>query len=140
MKGPLHVKIIVALFCLCLTSAANAGPTSADPFGRVSLSGVYASETTQADDEELDGSALVARGDVGVRLNPKGNVSRLQASSSYYAYSTRLDRWSNSLEAEQSIRVGKGLVLSIEGTAATKSADPRKPLDRSGAAAGPGDS
>ena len=113
------MKSIVAIGTLCLASAANAGPTSAEPFGRIALSGIYASEASQADDEELDGSALVARGDAGVRFNPRGNVSRVQVTTNYYSYSTRKDRWSNGLEAEQTFRLGKGLNISLEGAAAT---------------------
>ncbi len=119
MKGLPQVNIVVPLLALCFASAASAGPTSADPFGRVSLSGIYASETSQADDEELDGSALVARGDVGVLFNPRGNTSRIQATSSYYSYFTRKDRWSHNLEAEQSFRLKKGLTVSVEAAAAT---------------------
>jgi hypothetical protein len=111
------VKRITALVALCLASAANAGPTGAEPFGRIALSGIYASETSQADDEELDGSALVARGDFGVRVNPRGNVTRLQATSNYYRYFSRKDRWSNGLEAEQTFRFGKGVIISLEGAA-----------------------
>lgn len=119
MKGPFNVRVIASFILLCLASAANARSTSAEPFGRASLSGVYSSETAQADDEELDGSALVARGDIGVRFDPRRNMTRLQATSSYFGYFTRDDRWSNSLEAEQLFRLQKGLSVSVEGAGAT---------------------
>jgi len=113
------VKVIVPVVLLAMASAADAAPKKTEAFGRASLTGVHSSQTGQTDDEELDGSALVARGDIGVRLDPRGNTSRLQVTSSYYGYFDRNDRWSNGVEAEQLFRLRKGLTIGVEGAAVT---------------------
>lgn len=104
---------------LLLASHATFATAATDPYGGVSLSGVYSSETSQSEDEELDGSALIARAYAGLRLDPRGNSTRFQVASSYFGYFDREDRWSNAVEAEQLIKVGTDLSFSLEGTAAT---------------------
>ena len=113
--------VLKSITCSILLAALLAGPAWAapDPYGGVSLSGIYAEDEPRGEDEELDGSALVARGFVGVRLDPDRNTTRLQASSSYYGYLDRKDRWSNAAEAEQQLRLGQDFALSIEGSGAT---------------------
>lgn len=83
------------------------------------MSGIYSNDSRSGEDEELDGSALVARGYAGIRLNPDGNSTRLQGSSSYFAYLDRDDRWSNAVEGEQMLRLGPNLTLGVEASAAT---------------------
>ncbi|MEO7654938.1 MAG: hypothetical protein ABIS23_04545 [Sphingomicrobium sp.] len=105
-----------------LLSASAAGAAAApnpDPYAGVSLSGVYSSETLLAESEDLDGSALVARGYAGLRFNPRGNSTRVQLASNYFGYFDRKDRWSNSFEAEQELRLGRNTAFSIEGSAAS---------------------
>lgn len=112
------MRILPLTVLSCAVAAAPAAAAS-DPYGGVSLSGVYSSETALAESEELDGSALVARGYAGVRLNTGAGVTRLQAASSYYGYFNRDDRWSNALEAEQVIRLGDKVSFSVEAAAAS---------------------
>ncbi len=103
---------------LCVLAAPVSGQS--DVYGGASVSGIYSSSSGLVFDEDSDGSAIVGRGYAGVRWRPDGDTTRLQGSSTYYAYlSGRKDRWSNAIEAEQSIVVGKGVALSVEGSAAT---------------------
>lgn len=126
-------------FCsvLIIVLSTAAGPALAqDHYGGVSLSGVYSSETSLTDSEELDGSALVARGYAGVRFNPRGNTTRLQAATNYYNYFDRENRWSNAVEAEQGLRLGKDAILSVEAAAASNVLTlERRSTDQTGVAA-----
>lgn len=122
---------------LLLSIAVAASPArAADPYGGASLSGVYSSEGGDLTDEELGGSALVARGYAGVRLNPTGNSTRFQAASSYFGYFDRKDRWSNGIEAEQMVRLGSDTIVSVEGAAASNVLTlERRSTDQAGLAA-----
>lgn len=107
-------------FGLLLAGAAVPGTAAAqEAYGGASMSGIYSTESSLTETEELDGSALVARGYAGVRFDPDGNTTRLQAASNYFGYFERKDRWSNAVEAEQSLRLGRGTTFSVEGSAAT---------------------
>lgn len=130
-------RLVKYLSACVLLLAATASPAAAyDPYGGVSLSGIYSSETSLEDTEELDGSAVVARGYAGVRFNPKANITRLQVSSSYYSYLDRENRWSNAVEAEQLVRLGKGTSFSVEASGATNVLTlERRSTDQAGLAA-----
>jgi len=104
---------------VCAGVVGAAPAASQDGYGGVSLSGVYASETSLEDTEELDGSAMVARGYAGVRIDPDGDTTRIQLSGTYFGYFQRKDRWSNALEAEQMLRMGRDVTFSLEGSAAS---------------------
>ena len=132
---PLRLGIAFALSCTGAAGAAQAaGPA---PYGGASLSGVYSSESSVNDEsEELDGSALVARGYAGVRFDPSGDTTRLQVASSHFGYFEREDRWSNAFEAEQVLQFGGDASFSLEGSAASNLLTlERRSTDQVGAAA-----
>lgn len=137
MKKGLFIVIVPVASLLFMTgSAAPAAAGTQEPYAGMSLSGIYSTETSLADTEELDGSALVARAYAGVRLNPRANTTRLQAATNYFAYFERKDRWSNAVEAEQVLRLGRNVSFSIEGSAATNVLTlERRSTDQAGLAA-----
>ncbi len=133
-KGSFQVNIRCVILLLAAGAQSPAAAAGYDPYGAVSLSGVYSTETFLDEVEELDGSALVARGYAGVRFNPRGNSTRFQVASNYFGYFDRENRWSNRVEAEQVLRLGNDAYFSIEASAASNVLT----LERHGAAAADG--
>lgn len=110
---------IIRLSCLALVGVAGAAAAAPEPYGEISLGGTYSSESSVDETDDLDGSAIVARTSVGVRLDPTGDTTRIQGSSNYFGYFDREDRWSNGLEVEQFLRLSKDVLFSLEGSAVT---------------------
>lgn len=112
----------LGLFLFASAGLATASPALAQDFyGGASASAIYSTSDADDPEDEIDGSAMVTRGYAGARWNPKGDVTRVQASSSYFGYleQGRQDRWSNALEAEQQLRLGAKARLSAELSAAS---------------------
>ncbi len=106
-------------FVLVCTGLAGPAPAAGqDSYGGISLSGAYSSETSFPETEELDGSAFVARGYAGARLDSDRNTARIEFSSAYFGYFERKDRWSNALEVQQTLQLGPEVTFSVEGSAA----------------------
>jgi hypothetical protein len=108
------IRNTVALLSLLTSSAALAA--GEDPFGELSV-GVIASDNGGQESEDLQSSSAVLEGTVGLRVGPAARQTRIQATSTYYAYFQKKDRWRNSAEVEQSLRLGKGAELSVEAGA-----------------------
>lgn len=107
---------------LLLLAAAVAPGTPAlaqETYGGAWLSGIYSSSENAIEDEEIDGSAIAGRVHGGLRWNPGGDTTRIEAASSYYAYFERDDRWSNAIEIEQQFRAGDRVRIGFEAAAAT---------------------
>lgn len=102
-------------------SLSAAGQAHAEPetFGGYSLAGVYSSDAARTTDEELDGSAAIGRVYAGVSFDSGGNETQVQASSGYYAYFTREDRWTNRLELTQTFVVSDTVQLFAQAAGAT---------------------
>ncbi len=116
----MRIVNLLSLACLVVIAASPAN-AQADFYGGAAASGIYSSLAGDQSGDDLNGSAVVGRGYGGLRLNPKGNTTRLQAMSAYYAYleNGRKDRWSNGVEIEQTVRLGGGVTLGLEAAAAT---------------------
>lgn len=123
LEGGLRLKLgsfkqvsVAATLCVAVPAGAES-----DVYGGGSITGVHSTSRAFLDDEELDASGFVGRGYAGVRWGPAASRSRVEASSSYYAYTreSREDRWSNSVEAEQRFRLGEKWTIGIEGRAAS---------------------
>lgn len=91
-----------------------------DLYGGASASAVYSSSGDLLEEEVIDSSALVGRVYSGARWNADGDTSRIQASSNYYNYLDRKDRWSNLLEAEQQLRISRSTRIGVEISAGSK--------------------
>ncbi|MES2904475.1 MAG: hypothetical protein V4696_09855 [Pseudomonadota bacterium] len=102
--------------------ALAACPAQAQPdlFGGASLSGIYSSSSGRILDEEIDASALVARGYVGARLGQQ-KATRIQFGTNYHLYvgDGPRNRWSNVAEIEQRFTVSKTASVAFEGSGAT---------------------
>lgn len=100
--------------------AACPAHAQTDLYGGASLSGIYASSSARILDEEIDASALVARGYAGVRLG-RHRATRLQVGSNYHLYlgDGPANRWSNSAEIEQRFVLGDKFSVAFEGAGAT---------------------
>lgn len=109
--------MVIAVFAAALLSAPAAAQ---DFYGGASASLIYSeSDELLEVDEIIDSSALVGRAFAGARWNPDGDTSRIQVSSSLFNYFERRDRWSNAVEAEQQVRLGKATRLGLEVSAAS---------------------
>lgn len=129
----------------CLGSASLAGlfafahTAHADPevYGGYSVGGLYSSDAARTVDEELDGSAVLGRIYVGASFDAEGDETRFEASSGYYAYLDRENRWTNRVEAEQMIGLGKDFKIFVEAAGATNLVTlERRGTDQAGAGAG----
>lgn len=118
-KGTSRLRIGIACVSACMCLAGAAPAAGQDGYGGISLSGVHSTESSVEETEELDGSAIVARGFGGIRFDPDGNTTRIQLASSYFAYFERDDRWSTALEVEQALKLGRNATFILEGSAAS---------------------
>ncbi|WP_126173413.1 hypothetical protein [Altericroceibacterium xinjiangense] len=110
---------IVAMTAVIAGGLANPALAAPDPYGGVSVGGVYSSDAARTVDEELDGSAIVGRAYAGVQFDPAGDTTQIEVSSGYYGYTTREDRWTNRLAVDQLVRLGDGVQLGIEAAGST---------------------
>ena len=106
---------------IIVLSLGSAGQVHAEPetYGGYSIAGVYSSDAARTTDEELDGSAAIGRIYAGVSFDPGGNETQIEASSGYYAYLTREDRWTNRLELTQTVEVSDTVQLFAQVAGAT---------------------
>lgn len=115
-KALLGRSAMVIVISLCAAGQAHAEP---EAFGGYSLAGVYSSDAARTTDEELDGSAVSGRVYAGVSFDSGGSETQVQASSGYYAYFTREDRWTNRLELTQTFVVSDTVQLFAQAAGAT---------------------
>lgn len=117
-----HVRALNFAWVLAAGAACSSQAAAAqeDYFGSLSAAGVYADGSKLLDDEEdSNRSALIARGQGGVRWMHGDSATSLTASSNYYQYtdSDRRDRWNNEVELVHERSLSKTVDLSLSASA-----------------------
>ncbi len=107
------VTLMTASAAAFATPALAAEP---DTYGSIALSGIYSSQSGEFDTEEINGSAVVPRITLGARWNEDGNQTRIEGTSAYWNYFDRKNRFYNSVEVEQRLRLSDTVQFGIEGS------------------------
>lgn len=92
---------------------ANARAAAPETYGSLSLSGIYSSQSGDFDTEEINGSALVPQVTLGARWSQNGNLTRVEATSAYWSYFDRENRFYNALAIEQRLGLGGNNQLGV---------------------------
>lgn len=115
--GIVEIKKIITIAAVCVFIASPV-EAQTEVYGGYAIEAIYSADAAQTLDEDLDGSAIVGRVSGGVRFGPERDTIRVEASSNYYSYFSRKDRWANSIEAEKTFTLSDNTQLFIEAAGA----------------------